>query len=81
MWQSEATISPGLAEFVHAQIVEHGLDQIVAADAKRSGRRRLTTDYVGGLAISLRQHLLDRSGEPFKFASLQRALPLDKAAG
>jgi hypothetical protein len=81
MWQSEAKISPELAEFIHAQIVEHGLDQIVASDAKRSGRRRLTAEYVGGLAISLRQHLLDRPEEPFKLASLQRALPLEKAAG
>ena len=81
MWQAEATVTPDLAEFINAQILEHGLDKIVATDAKRSGRRRLTRDYVGSLAVSLRQHLLDRPGEPFRFASLQRALPLDMAAG
>lgn len=79
MWQAEATLAPYLAQFLHSQLVEHGLDQIVDTDAKRSGRRRLTRDYVGSVAIALRQHLLDQPNDPFRVASLQRQLPL--AAG
>jgi hypothetical protein len=81
MWQTEAMVAPALAEFINSQILEHGLDEIVTADAKRSGRRRLTKDYVGSVAIALRQHALNRAGEPFRFASPQRVLPLDAAAG
>ena len=37
MWQAEATIAPDLAEFIHEQLLKHGIDQFVAAAPNVAG--------------------------------------------
>jgi hypothetical protein len=81
MSAAEVSLTPDLAAFLHAKIVEHGIHQIVAEDAKRSGRRRLTTEFVGSVAIALGRHQETRPNSPFSLFSFQRDLPLDVATG
>lgn len=70
------SLAPDLAGFLHEQILEHGIQQITAADAKRAGRRRLTMSFVGSVAIALREHQLTHPERPFTFFDFQPALPL-----
>jgi hypothetical protein len=69
-------VAPDLAEFLHAQIRTHGIDDIAAVDAKRVGRRRLTKGFVGSVAIALHEHQARRPEKPFTFFDFQPALPL-----
>jgi hypothetical protein len=71
------SLTPGLAAFLNSQVLEHGIHQIVGEDAKRSGRRRLTTSFVGSVAIALREHQGNRPETPFSFFDFQQRLPLD----
>ena len=72
----DLTLTAGLAQFIQSQIIEHGIHRIVNEDAKRTGRRRLTTCFVGTVAIALRQHQATRADQPFAFSSFQQRLPL-----
>ena len=76
MYTDEASLSPELASFLHAQILLHGIHAIVAEDAKRTAKRRLTEDYVGSAAIALREHQACRPTEDFSLFSFQGDLPL-----
>jgi hypothetical protein len=77
MSEGGVSLAPELATFLHLQIVEHGIDEFVAADAKRSGRRRLTASFVGSVAIALRAHQATSASTPFSFFDFQPALPLE----
>lgn len=70
------SVAPDLAQFLHAQILTHGIDELAAADAKRIGRRRLTSHFVGSVAIALREHVARGAEQPFRFFDFQPALPL-----
>jgi hypothetical protein len=72
-------VAPSLAEFLYSQIAAHGIEDIVAADLKRVGRRRLTKDLVGSVAIALHEHEATRPALPFRFFDFQPALPLPAA--
>ena len=76
MSEGGVSLAPELAAFLHLQIVEHGIEEFVAADAKRSGRRRLTTSFVGSVAIALGAHQVTSASTPFSFFDFQPALPL-----
>jgi hypothetical protein len=73
------SVAPDLAEFLHGQILAHGIEDIAAADAKRVGRRRLTKDFVGSVAIALGEHQAKRPEAPFTLFEFQRDLPLPVA--
>jgi hypothetical protein len=75
--EGRVTLAPELAEFLHSRIPKYGLDQITAVDAKRTGRRRLTSDFVGSVAIALREHHASRPDKPFAFFDFQPTLPLE----
>jgi hypothetical protein len=81
MSEGEVSLAPELAAFLHSQIAEHGIHRIVEIDAKRSGRRRLTTSFVGSVAIALQAHQATRPAEPFSFFDFQRRLPLEAGTG
>jgi hypothetical protein len=81
MWQGEAVLAPDLAAFLLSQIQEHGIHQIVDVDSKRSGRRRLTEDFVGSVAIALQQHQTEQPADPFVLFDFQRPLPLEARTG
>jgi hypothetical protein len=70
------SVAPDLAEFLHSQILAHGIEDIAAVDAKRVGRRRLTKGFVGSVAIALREHRAQRPEQPFAFFDFQPDLPL-----
>ncbi len=77
------SVAPDLAAFLHSQIRAHGIEEMTAADAKRVGRRRLTKDFVGSVAIALGEHQTNRPEAPFTFFDFQRelALPVGTRAG
>jgi hypothetical protein len=81
MSEGDVSLDTELAVFLHSQIVEHGIHRIVEVDAKRSGRRRLTTSFVGSVAIALQAHQAARPAEPFSFFAFQRRLPLEAGTG
>jgi hypothetical protein len=70
------SLAPDLAAFLHSQIAGHGLDEIAGIDAKRVGRRRLTKNFVGTVAIALSEHQEKHPETPFTFFDFQPDLPL-----
>jgi len=73
------SVAPDLAAFLHSQVRAYGIEEITAADAKRVGRRRLTKNFVGSVAIGLAEHQTKRPEAPFTFFDFQPDLPLPVA--
>jgi hypothetical protein len=79
IWQDNAILEPALAMFLHEQILQHGMHDLVTIDARRRGSRRLTPDFVGSVGIALGDHQRHIPGQPFAFHDFQQELPLTTA--
>jgi hypothetical protein len=77
--EGRVAVEPDLAEFLYAQILAHGIDDMAAADSKRVGRRRLTKGFVGSVALALHEYHARRPELPFTFFDFQPDLPLPAA--